>query len=152
MPIMNGRNSAIDFIKVIAMLMIVAMHTNIDSIIDDDPLTRWFGSICGIAIPLFFMVNGFLISSKEINIRYVAKKDYGILIFVIQIVCIYLCFETLCFHTLPIENLYLWFIQKGAFWQFWYLGSMLLLYISSPFLNKLVHSQYSYLYLSIFNL
>lgn len=147
---MNGRNSAIDFIKVIAMFMIVAMHTNIDSIIDDDPLTRCFSSTCGIAIPLFFMVSGFLISSKEIKFRYVAKKVYGILKFVVQIVCIYLCFEVLCFHTFPIGNFYLWFIQEGDFWQFWYLGSMALLYILSPILNKVVHSQHAFFVLSIF--
>ena len=146
---MVGRNPSIDLIKVIAMFMIVAMHTNIDSIIKEDVFTRFVGSSCGIAIPLFFMVNGFLVSSKDVNFNYIGKKIFGISKFVIQIIAIFLFMRYLIEDKASISDLYLWFIQKGSFWYFWFLGAMIILYLLSPLLNRIIHSKIAYYCLGV---
>ena len=140
------RNISIDLIKVIAMIMIVAMHTNIDSIIEVDSYTICISTTCGIAIPLFFMVSGYLTSVKDVNSYYVLKKELGILRFVCIVTIIYLIFEFCFIGYFSVEFFYLWFIQHGPFWQFWYLGSMMVIYLLSPFLNKMIISDKVYLY------
>lgn len=41
-----------------------------------------------------------------------------------------------------------WIIQKGKFWHYWYFASMLLIYLISPLLSRLMNSKY--LLLSLF--
>lgn len=144
-----GRNTSIDLVKVIAMIMIVAMHTNIDSIIETDSYSGYticISTTCGIAIPLFFMVSGYLISLKEVSLRYILKKEWGIIRFVCIVTTIYLIYEFCYIGIYSIEDYYLWFIQHGPFWQFWYLGSMMIMYLLSPFLNKMIISEKIYWY------
>ena len=71
----NTRKTSIDAIKIIAMLMIIGMHTNLDKIVADDKYTSCIGTTCGIAIPLFFMVSGYLISKKDITFQYILHKE-----------------------------------------------------------------------------
>ncbi len=122
------------------MLMIIGMHTNLDKIVADDKYTSCIGTTCGIAIPLFFMVSGYLISKKDITFQYILHKELGILRFVLYANIIYLPIELLVYKTSDLSNFYVWFIQKGVFWQFWYLGAMVLMYSMTPILNKIIYS------------
>ena len=66
----NNRNLSIDLIKIIAMLSVVGLHSTCDFINPEkfgmaNILYRTFV----VAIPLFFMVSGFLLLGRK-NINY----------------------------------------------------------------------------------
>lgn len=62
---LSTRNISIDLIKIIAMIMVVRMHAGINQSL---AYTKPFDMLHGIispAIPLFFMVSGYLMQSKN---------------------------------------------------------------------------------------
>jgi surface polysaccharide O-acyltransferase-like enzyme len=103
------------------------------------------------AMPLFFMVSGYLLIPREnLNYRYVIKKIGGIVKFVAII--------TLSFgglysvkHGFDIDYLFEIFlgafIQKGVFSVFWYFGAILLCYLLLPLISKIYHCPRKYILL-----
>ena len=80
---MPTRNQSIDLVKVIAMFMVLLLHTGVArhcSSIDYTSVPQVY-LIAGIAIPMFFMVSGYLLSTKEPSFAYSARKTFGILKF-----------------------------------------------------------------------
>lgn len=84
------RNQSIDLIKIIAMYMVLMLHTGV---------ARHFATnydytsvpevymVAGIAIPLFFMVSGFLLANRLVDWKYSFSKIIGILRFTF-IICL----------------------------------------------------------------
>lgn len=93
------------------------------------------------AVPLFFIANGFFILNKSrISWRYIRKKMFLIMIPIIS-------WNLLLFIGYVIKgddnkNLVIIImdslLQKGFFFQFWFLGSLLILLLTAVFLNKLL--------------
>lgn len=91
----STRNINLDLIKTLAMLMVLGLHINVfrDLIISGSvPLPEVY-PICGIAIPLFFMTSGFLMSCKIPDGVYILRKIYGIIRF-----CFIICILLTCYH------------------------------------------------------
>lgn len=84
------RNQSIDFIKIIAMYMVLMLHTGVirhfTSSYDYTSVPEVY-MIAGIAIPLFFMVSGFLLVNKQVDRKYITNKILGILRFTL-IICL----------------------------------------------------------------
>ena len=70
------RNQSIDLIKIIAMIMVIGLHVNIGRL--DNPIAFVISRTSGIAIPLFFMVSGFLLWGRKDNVKYSLKKIFNI--------------------------------------------------------------------------
>lgn len=144
------RLANIDLVKVIAMLMVLLLHVGV---------IRGLSLICcqvpeiyllaGIAIPLFFMVSGYLLSSKNVSIEYCSRKIWGIIRFVL-IVCILYGVLRLLMGRLDflsaisaiVNNFLKGFIQRGEFGVFWYFGAMLIIYTLLPVLHYVINSRY----------
>ena len=104
-----------------------------------------------IAVPLFFMVSGFLMVQKEMNWKYVKDKIGRIFKFIfITISFVLVCYNLADFiehgcitsRSFGIGTYLLWFIQKGYMWQYWYFAAMILMYIFSVcFLRHLKSSR-----------
>lgn len=153
------RNLSLDLVKIIAMFMVLALHINLNNNLPKSlALTLNYGFAC-IAIPLFFMVSGYLLANKKLNINYSKRKIGGILRFVIITTTIYVIGSFL-YDLIVIGHLNLdcynklgsytqWFIQKGGMWQYWYFASMIIIYLISPILDKLIHSDKLLIFLSI---
>lgn len=80
----EGRNQSLDLIKVIAMIGVIALHST-KSFINADQLSvaDFIYDYGMIAMPLFFMVSGYLLlSRKELNYSYAIRKICGIIRFV----------------------------------------------------------------------
>lgn len=96
-----------------------------------------------IAIPIFFMVSGYLLlGRRNISYGYSLRKIWSIMRFVFLVVFIYWLYISAIadFNTkYLIYNFFGSFIQKGWFAQFWYFGTMIIIYLLLPFLNKLYH-------------
>lgn len=137
------RNLSLDFIKIIAMVFVVGLHTGTTFSIGNININRYYIlTICGTAIPLFFTVSGYLLlGRKNINLRYSAKKIWGIVRFVFVVCWIYWLIMLIITQEPYWDKLYKdplgAFIMGGTFWQFWYFGAMCFIYILYPFINKL---------------
>ena len=137
------RNLNLDFIKILAMVFVVGLHTGTTFYIDNIDINRFYKlTICGTAIPLFFTVSGYLLlGRKNIDWHYSAKKIWGIVRFVFVVCWIYWLIMLIITQEPHWDKLYKdplgAFVMGGAFWQFWYFGTMCLIYILYPFLNKL---------------
>ena len=46
----------------------------------------------------------------------------------------------------PVKKIIGSMVQKGYFFQFWFFGSLILIYLCLPILKKFLHSKRSYLY------
>ncbi|MCR5819118.1 MAG: acyltransferase family protein [Prevotella sp.] len=136
------RNYALDILKAIAMVCVVGLHSLYSYIISGSTsLADVLYDACGVSIPLFFMVSGYLLLPREqVTYAYCARKVWGIVRFV-AIVCIgwWLVFSLKNgFHIQKLVDDFLGaFVQKGAFSVFWYLGAMVICYVLLPILNNL---------------
>lgn len=142
---MESRNLNIDFIKSLAMLFVVGLHSffayDLDAN-DNLPLHVFRQMVFGLAIPLFFMVSGYLLLGRtNANFKYSLKKITNILRLTFTITigyCMLKSIATLSFDiNMWIETMFLSFIQQGNFWVFWFLGAMILVYLVYPYTSEI---------------
>lgn len=130
----NDRILSIDLVKIIAMYMVLMLHLgvhrNLCTDFDYSPKPFLY-SISGIAVPLFFMVSGYLLSGRTITYKYVLKKIWGIIR-----LCLLVCVLWNIINYIRFDAFYwdfpLCFIQQGRFGHFWYFGAMMILYMLMP--------------------
>ena len=131
------RNLNLDFIKIMAMVFVVGLHSGTSFYINDVDINQYYKyTICGTAVPLFFTVCGYLLLGRNnINWHYSSKKIWGIVRFVfVFVVCwIYWLIMLIITREPQWEMLYKdplrAFLMGGIFWQFWYFGAMCLIYL-----------------------
>lgn len=151
------RNLNLDFIKIIAMILVIGIHSGTKWMIGDIDINRYLKlTLCGSAIPLFFTVSGYLLlGRKNIDWRYSAKKIWGIVRFVFLVCWIYWLIMLIITQEPHWDKLYKdplgAFLMGGTFWQFWYFGAMCLTYLLYPFLNSIyIEKQKTFVRLFIF--
>ncbi len=142
MQTQNKRLLWLDIVKILAAFLVIVLHTMGTNLNNNHPhidlLIYYLGTF---AIPLFFMVNGYLQLGKkqEITYSYVFHKIAKILLIVlvwnipILIAKKILKKEKLNIISMIIQN----FFQQGYFWQFWFLGALILIYMFLPLYQKL---------------
>lgn len=136
------RNLGVDLLKVISCFAVVVLH--VSGIIANDinnsyTINHLLYYSAVLAVPMFFMVNGYFLLNKNIlEYRYVFKKIANILMVI-------LCWNLLLFILKlisnkeivnPIVELVKNLIQRGYFWQFWFFGALILIYIILPIIYK----------------
>lgn len=131
------------------MLAVIGLHTAPGfSKNDGGWLAIWIYKSCVVAIPLFFMVSGFLLLGREnIGYKYAFRKIFGIVRFVFivsfSLFCAYVVWNLIQrdydedFIGFFLSTFLYSFLQRGHFWMFWYLGAMVLIYLLLPILNKI---------------
>lgn len=132
------RVTGIDLIKIAAACLVVAAHTlNADKGV----LTFLVLVFTATAIPMFFLVNGYLVlSKKEVSVRYAARKIARILLVCFTWEALHAIAYFLYYHECRnfIESFFLDFFQKGLFFHFWFMGALILLYCIAPLLSRLL--------------
>ena len=142
------RNINLDLLKVLACVGVVLLHTTMDGFKETGSwnLLAYLYYLGTYSIPLFFMVNGYLLLGKrEITYSYILQKVKWILITVSSWTFIVWLFKRDFTENL-IKKIVGSLIQKGYFFQFWFFGSLMLIYICLPILKKFLNSKRSYLY------
>lgn len=141
----NKREIGIDLIKVLACSGVIALHT---LVVNLGLLNRIIAYLAGMSVPLFFAVNGYLMFSKaEVTYRYVLIK-------VVRILCV--CFAWEFLHAIAyfcyyrqwrdfVSSFFLDFLQQGLFYHFWFMGTLIILYLVLPLLHKLRYSNSIYI-------
>lgn len=131
------REYGLDLLKVFACLGVVALHTLLRG---KGPVNMVIARLSVMAIPLFVMISGYLMMSRpSLDYRYALKK-------VLRILVVCFCWELL--HATAyylyyretrdfLKSFVLDFFQAGLFYHFWYMGSLILLYLLMPLLDRL---------------
>jgi surface polysaccharide O-acyltransferase-like enzyme len=129
------------------MFMVLALHMVLCK--ENYPRSiykSWNCGIANVAIPLFFMVSGALMTNKSNDFTYSLKKIKQILWLVFKTITFLIVIELLFFSREHITHLlrsyYSWIFQKGIMWQYWYFAAMIILYSILPFLGKIIRSKY----------
>lgn len=127
---MNKRIFYLDFIKVIAMIMVVFNHShqiigNNNLIIFSIHYLLFYFSKC--AVPLFLMISGALIIKKNDSYKKIITRIIKIVIPLIIVTIIWLNFNK-------------GFIFDNALFPYWlwYLLALIAIYLFLPFINKMV--------------
>ncbi|MEF9919556.1 MAG: acyltransferase family protein [Erysipelotrichaceae bacterium] len=134
---MRKREVSIDLIKIIASFAVICLHL-ID--IPSNNIDRWVYYLSGCAIPLLLMVNGYLLLNKEkITFKRQTIKSLRMLgiVFLWCFIFSILNFTMKGSWVNPIEVFTLGLMQKGNMWQFWFIGTLVLLHFFLPILHKL---------------
>lgn len=142
------RDINLDLLKVIACVGVVLLHTAMGGFKETGSwnFSTYLYYLGTYAIPLFFMVNGYLLlGKKEITYFYILQKVKWILITVLSWTLIVWLFKR-DFSVNPIKKLIGSLVQKGYFFQFWFFGALILIYICLPVLKQFLNSKRSYLY------
>ncbi|RSI98770.1 acyltransferase [Streptococcus mitis] len=143
------RNINLDLLKVLACVGVVLLHTAMGGFKETGSwnFSTYLYYLGTYSIPLFFMVNGYLLLGKrEITYSYILQKVKWILITVSSWSVIIWLFKR-DFTVNPIKKIVGSLIQKGYFFQFWFFGALIIIYISLPVLKKFLNLKRSYLYI-----
>lgn len=144
------RNQSIDLIKIVAMSLVVCLHTTY-GFMESDPSGIMFMlyNFGVVAIPLFFMASGYLLIGREnASYGYAFGKIIGIFRLVIVLVGVHWIIRSVVRHEVdlyvPIRNFIGAFIQIGPFAVFWYLGAMVVIYLLYPVINRAYRNKNCY--------
>lgn len=140
----NDRNQSLDLVKILAMLGVLCLHSNVGK--QDSVVAFTMTTIAGISIPLFFMTSGYLLWNRTIGYDYSWKKIKGIIRFCFIICFFYWLIFDLIKGSWPTEVLHDFFegfFQGGHLWMFWYFGAMIILYLLLP-LTSVLNNKYSH--------
>lgn len=141
----SKRETFTDFIKVVACYMVVLEHTAVRDLSTINDLLILGSCNC---VLLFFMVNGYLMQHKDaISYHYSLNKIWNILKIILGwnvIVMILYAFIKHEFYN-PITETIRNLLNKGFFWQLWFMGALILIYLILPIvfiINKKYHKQF----------
>ncbi len=139
------REKYLDYIKIIASFLVVVLHTISIGLEENKRNIGLIVYYIGVfAIPLFFMVNGYLqLRKDEIKYSYCIKKIAKI----IAIVLVWNIIIAIPYFVLKgeskniiLESIKNLFLQKGYYNHFWFLGTLIIIYLLLPVLVKLFNS------------
>ncbi|CVN68443.1 TPA: acyltransferase [Streptococcus pneumoniae] len=143
------RNINLDLLKVLACVGVVLLHTTMGGFKETGAwnFLTYLYYLGTYSIPLFFMVNGYLLLGKrEITYSYILQKIKWLLITVSSWTFIVWLFKRDFTENL-IKKIIGSLIQKGYFFQFWFFGALILIYICLPVLKNFLNLKRNYLYI-----
>lgn len=143
------RSYNIDLAKTIAYMGVVFLHVfgNVTSNGYTGPiLGQIIYNLGTVAVPLFFVVNGYLLLGRhKINYKYSMKKIINIILVVFSWNVLYagLIYAVKKQYINPIITTGNSLLQKGFFFQFWFLGSLILCYLFLPILSYIWNNYFN---------
>lgn len=136
----DKRNINLDLIKLLACISVVGLHA-----VSMNNYTIYY--LCDCGVPLFFMVNGYLLLSKEqAGYRYVFHKIANILKIILSWNFL-IAVPVLIFRQKAINPFRLAFdslLQKSYLWHFWFFGALIIIYLLLPVLHRLFFEKKHY--------
>ena len=138
----NTRNYSLDLLRILATFMVVVLHVQLfGGLLEKQPFALSFlptiilESFCIVAVNCFVLITGFFMIHKEMNWRKLLSLGLEIaviswIIFIISTICgLRASLKELVQHIFP--------TLSGCHW---FISSYIMLYILSPWLNKLILS------------
>ncbi len=141
------RNNGYDIIRIMAAFMVVVIHSTVIFLASNKKNVMWvvgmeICALCLISVPLFFMTSGALLLKKnQILTKQQFKKRF--LKQFIPFICwsfVYLIARAVLGKTeITIENI-LGMAKEPAYYQFWFMYSLLAIYLLLPVLEILIQN------------
>ena len=125
--------------------MVLGLHLNLVRKQCMSTSFDYLSGICAIAVPLFFTVSGYLLSTKEPSYKYSFRKIFNILKYCF-IVCLGFDIMLGIVHRYFVFSFPGCFIQEGMFAVFWYFLTMMLIYLLLPVLLPLFKNRQRHLW------
>jgi repeating unit acetyltransferase len=139
------RNLGLDLLKIFSCIGVVVLHSTRPGFnLEQYNISAYLYYLATYAIPLFFMLNGyFLLNKKKLPYSYVFNKIRGILTIVfVWNMLIWVIKRD--FNVNPLMKIIGSLIQKGYAYQFWFFGSLIIIYLTLPIVKKVLEKDYSY--------
>ena len=139
------RNLGLDLLKIFSCIGVVVLHSTRSGFnLEHYNISAHLYYLGTYAIPLFFMLNGyFLLNKKKLPYSYVFNKIRGILTIVfVWNMLIWMIKRD--FNVNPLMKIIGSLIQEGYAYQFWFFGSLIIIYLILPIVKKLLEKDYSY--------
>lgn len=138
---MVKRNTGLDILKVIAMIMIVFLHVMwkgkfIDGTYNQNfyKIVLLFETICIVAVNCFVLITGYFQVESKFKASKIIRIWIKVLFYSITIYIILLLFGNVNFNIKDAINSFFPILTCS----YWFINCYLVLYILSPFINKLV--------------
>ena len=139
------RNLGLDLLKILSYIGVVVLHSTKPGFnLEHYNISAYLYYLGTYAIPLFFMLNGyFLLNKKKLPYSYIFNKIGGILsiVFVWNMLIWVIKRD---FNVNPLRKIIGSLVQKGYFYQFWFFGSLIIIYLTLPIVKKVLEKDYSY--------
>ena len=144
------RNFNIDLLKLLACIAVVTMHTIHNGLSLFNTIVAY---LCGFAVPVFYVSSGYFLMNKEkITQRYIVGKISSMIRVVLLWSAPVALFAEITKSALGraenvsvaiiFRNSFCYpFFQKGYMGQFWYIGTMIILYLLLPILHKVIYGR-----------
>ena len=139
------RNLGLDLLKIFSCIGVVILHSTMSGFnLEQYNISAYLYYLGTYAIPLFFMLNGyFLLNKKILSYGYVFNKIVGILT-IVSVWNILVWLIRWDFNVNPVRKIIGSLVQKGYFYQFWFFGSLIIIYLTLPIIKKVLEKDYSY--------
>jgi surface polysaccharide O-acyltransferase-like enzyme len=144
------RNLSLDYLRVIATIMVVIIHASAPSVIKYSFSSSWlagnfYDSLSRAAVPVFVMISGaiFLSSTKEIDIKsFFIKRSLKILIPLAGWSVLYLLLKMFYFKTIPVSITHAikLFLTDEVHYHFWYLYMIAGIYLITPIVHMYIRN------------
>ena len=132
-----GKNYNIEVARILACMGVVGLHG-----IGMSDYTLYY--FCSFSVPMFFMINGYLMFSKEkVDYSYSFKKisAYARLIVCWNLIIMIPVMVLKHKFVNPIEEILKSLVQKGYLWHFWYFGAMIVTLLLLPAVHGLLRNR-----------
>lgn len=142
---MRKRIEWIDLLKVVACFLVVILHSINYGLKGNEYVNGlWIYYMGTLAIPIFFMINGYLQLDRYLNYKYIISKIIKIFIIVI-FWCSGLYLIKYILHD-EINNYFVEvfgsLIQEGILPHFWFLGTLIIINLFLPLLHKIYNMKH----------
>lgn len=145
------RNVGIDFIKIIACILVITMHSLSpeSSVVFNNVFRLSLYYVGTLAIPIFFMASGyFVLNKKSISYAYSFKRIKTILIVVFSWLILYSLAVLIVKHKFVffsvVEGSIFSGIGDNHFYHFWFFWALIIMLLLAPVLLWVLQKQYNY--------
>lgn len=140
------RNTGYDLLRFISICMVVVIHANVSFLGQDRGSASWFvvmlfTALCSLSVPLFFMLSGALllgkdetVSLKELYTKRIPKQAVPFILWSIIYIVARIVMGKIDFSL----NAFVSLLWEPAYYQFWFMYTLLGIYLLLPVLQILV--------------
>ena len=140
----KDRNLTLDILRIIACFLVIVCHTNPWGFVMSNFNLPWFVSI-GIylisktAVPIFFMISGFLNLRNDYTYKEILKKTITRLVIPLTIFSIIVyAIDNSSISFYNIGKFFMFFLQENISISYWFLYELIGLYLVTPLIKKMI--------------
>lgn len=141
---LTNRNITLDILRIIACFLVIVCHTYTLGFNKTNYNMSWFISVAiylisKTAVPIFFMISGFLNLRKDYTYKETFKKTIMRLLIPLLLFSALIYFKS--HRKISVENFYNFvvaFLQEDIMQHYWFLYALIGMYLVTPIIRKMI--------------